>query len=145
MGFKRPAHVVFERPMVNYHLMGRSKIILLVLLSSSHSTSLDRKERKKKRTMDSYGKIYPLTNPWIIITSAFAVCGWLIAFVGACVAALHHVAWWIIIFELFFTVGIIVALGLGGFGPHRGTVCRYLLYTTCSQACNSLYNIFHGM
>ncbi|CDS14388.1 hypothetical protein LRAMOSA06557 [Lichtheimia ramosa] len=76
--------------------------------------------------MDSYSNIYPLTNPLVLITSCFAVAGWLIAFIGACVAALHGIAWWIIIFELFFTVGIVVALGLGGFLPHRGMLLTLL-------------------
>ncbi|KAI9489110.1 hypothetical protein BDB00DRAFT_876779 [Zychaea mexicana] len=76
--------------------------------------------------MDSYGNIYPLTNPLVLGTAAFAVAGWLIAFIGACVAAFHGVTWWIIIFELFFTVGMIVAIGVGGFGPHRGLLLTLL-------------------
>ncbi|KAI8142853.1 hypothetical protein BJV82DRAFT_614536 [Fennellomyces sp. T-0311] len=76
--------------------------------------------------MDSYGNIYPLTNPLLLGTSAFAVAGWLIAFIGACVAAMHGVTWWIIIFELFFTVGIVVAIGVAGFGPHRGMLLTLL-------------------
>ncbi|CDS14234.1 hypothetical protein LRAMOSA06404 [Lichtheimia ramosa] len=76
--------------------------------------------------MDSYGTIYPLTNPLLLATSALAVAGWLIAFIGACVAALHGVVWWIIIFELFFTVGMVASLGIGAFGPHRGTLLTFL-------------------
>ncbi|ORY92053.1 hypothetical protein BCR43DRAFT_78900 [Syncephalastrum racemosum] len=76
--------------------------------------------------MDSYGAIYPLSNPLVLTTSVFACCGWLILFIGACVAALHGVSWWVIIFELFFTVGIIATLGVSGFGPHRGTMLTLL-------------------
>ncbi|KAI9315872.1 hypothetical protein BX666DRAFT_1952328 [Dichotomocladium elegans] len=76
--------------------------------------------------MDGYGKIYPLTNPWLATTSSLAAAGWLIAFIGACVEALHGVVWWIIIYELFFVVGTFVALGLGAFGPNRGMLLAFL-------------------
>ncbi|KAI9252854.1 hypothetical protein BDA99DRAFT_607684 [Phascolomyces articulosus] len=76
--------------------------------------------------MDSYGNLYPLSNPVLATVSAIAVAGWLIAFIGACVAAFHGVTWWVIIFELFFTVGVIIAIGLAGFGPHRGMLLTLL-------------------
>ncbi|KAI7852328.1 hypothetical protein BDC45DRAFT_514024 [Circinella umbellata] len=76
--------------------------------------------------MDSYGNIYPLSNPLLATVSALAVTGWLIGFIGSCVAGFHGVTWWIIIFELFFNVGMIVALGLKGFGPHRGLLLTLL-------------------
>lgn len=62
---------------------------------------------------------HSLTSPLIAITSALAAAAWLILFIGACVAGFHGVAWWVIIFELVFVVGVIVMLGINKFGPFR--------------------------
>ncbi|OBZ85935.1 High osmolarity signaling protein sho1 [Choanephora cucurbitarum] len=73
--------------------------------------------------MEEYN--HTLTSPLIAITSALAAAAWLILFIGACVAAFHGVAWWIIIFELVVVVGTIVLLGINKFGPYRNMA--YLL------------------
>ncbi|KAI8364925.1 hypothetical protein BD560DRAFT_448328 [Blakeslea trispora] len=70
--------------------------------------------------MEEYN--HTLTSPLIAITSALAAAAWLILFIGACVAAFHGVAWWVIIFELVLVVGTIVLLGINKFGPYRNMV-----------------------
>ncbi|KAF7726046.1 40S ribosomal protein S29 [Apophysomyces ossiformis] len=49
----------------------------------------------------------------------FHKIGWLILFVGAAVAGLTGISWWIIIYELFFVVGVFVALGIGTFRTYH--------------------------
>ncbi|KAG1453160.1 hypothetical protein G6F56_007641 [Rhizopus delemar] len=61
--------------------------------------------------MDDYH--LSLSNPFVLITGALSAVGWLILFIGGCVAAFHGVIWWIIIYELIFVVAVMVVLGLG--------------------------------
>ncbi|KAI8876720.1 hypothetical protein K501DRAFT_337913 [Backusella circina FSU 941] len=49
-------------------------------------------------------------NILTLVTTSLAVVAWLILFVGACVGQINGVSWWIIIYQLFFVVFVVIAL-----------------------------------
>jgi hypothetical protein len=68
---------------------------------------------------------------------------WLILFVGACVAQLVGVSWWIIIFQLVFVVGVIVILALGKMRRFQSMINVFLAIGTVylTYLCQGLLNI----
>ncbi|KAI9009930.1 hypothetical protein CLU79DRAFT_891445 [Phycomyces nitens] len=88
----------------------------------------------------SYGDSFAITNPLFLVTGILVICGWLITFVGACAAGFLGVGWWMIIYNLFFIIGVWTAVGVNRFIQNRHMILVFL--TISIVYMTSLIQIF---
>ncbi|KAL0079005.1 hypothetical protein F4703DRAFT_1760583 [Phycomyces blakesleeanus] len=88
----------------------------------------------------NYGDSFAITNPMFLVTGIMVIIGWLITFVGACAAGFVGVGWWMIIYNLFFIIGVWTAVGMKRFINNRHMILVFL--TISIVYMTSLIQIF---
>ncbi|KAI8364114.1 hypothetical protein BD560DRAFT_491387 [Blakeslea trispora] len=65
-------------------------------------------------------------SPFLFITAILAICGWSIAFSGACILKVLHGAWWVIVYQFCIVSGHLLVFLTGSVKEYRITMVAVL-------------------